>query len=119
MKKTVAILLVALMALSLFAACAVKKSDAQEENAAEKIVGTWELTDYQGEDEIGEMMKGYAFEFRKDCTYAIAGMDAGTYKVEGSKLYFNGDTSEYYKITFSGNTMKISGQEDTMTFTKK
>lgn len=118
MKKAIAILLVALMALSVVA-CANKKDEVKEANYTEKIVGTWELTDYQGTDELGEMMKGYAFEFRKDGTYSIGGMDAGTYKVEGEKLYFNGDTDEYYKITFSGNTMKIAGQEDTMTFTKK
>ncbi len=107
MKKTVAILLVTLMALS-FVACASKK-----------IIGKWELTDYQGEDELGSMMKGYTFEFKDDGTYTIAGMSAGTYEVKGNKLFFNGDTDEYYKLSISGNTMKISGQEDTMTFTKK
>ena len=107
MKKTVAILLIAVMALSLVA-CAGKK-----------IVGKWELTDYQGEDDLGEKMKGYVFEFKDDGTYTIAGIKAGTYKVQGSKLFFNDDTKEYYKLSISGNTMKISGQEDTMTFTKK
>jgi hypothetical protein len=107
MKKTVAILLIAVMALS-FVACAGKK-----------IIGKWELTDYQGEDELGARMKGYTFEFKDDGTYTIAGMPAGTYEVKGNKLFFNGDKDEYYKLSISGNTMKISGSEDTMTFKKK
>ena len=108
MKKTVAILLVAIMALS-FVACASKK-----------IVGKWELTEYKGEtDSTIQMLMNQTFEFKDDGTYTIMGIEAGTYKVKGGKLFFDGDTKEYYNLSFSGDTMKISGEEDTMVFKKK
>ena len=107
MKKTVAILLVTLMALS-FVACTSKK-----------IVGKWELTQYKGDYSEGWLLKGSTFEFKDDGTYTINGSNAGTYKVKGSKIFLNGDEDSYYKLSFSGNTMKITSQDDEMTFTKK
>lgn len=111
MKKTVAILLVAVMALS-FVACASKK-----------IVGKWEVTDITGDgSEYSGLLKGATYEFNSDGTYKIAhplGVSNGTYKVKGSKLFLDDDNKEYIKLSFSGDTMKWTGTDGSITFKKK
>ena len=114
MKKTVAILLIAVMALS-FVACAGKK-----------IVGEWELTKVEGKAAVKE---GITWTFAEEGNYIVdtepdkpaeeKKLTEGLYEVKGSKLYLDGETDGYYKLSFSGNTMTLKGAEATLTFTKK
>ena len=105
MKKTVAILLVAVMVLTLLAACSAK----------DKLIGTWER------EENGVKM---TFEFKKNGKLIVKGYYNGEemmsqekeYKVEGNKIIVDGDP-EPFKI--EGKTLTIGEGNDVMTFTKK
>ncbi len=131
MKKTIAILLVTLMALS-FVACASKK-DAEKKESADTIVGTWEL-DFdammsQLSEEERALMETFgmtadsysgSYTFNADGTghasISMMGQTESadfTYKTEGDKLTiiatYEGETS-----TTTGN-YKIEGSKLTMT----
>ena len=108
MKKTVAILLIAVMALS-FVACSAKS----------KIVGTWTMTDTSD----GKPPYTLEYEFTKDGKIKIAGIEGATYKINGNKITITGgseDTS--YTLKFSGKTMTMTDVEESshwIKFTKK
>lgn len=122
MKKTVAILLIAVMALS-FIACSAKKN----------IIGTWELTDVEGADSNSlkqalTMGITVTITFTEDGKYEIVTHAAGeaddvrtgTYKVRGSKLFLNDDNSHYFNLVFKDNQMIWKGDGDnSRTYTKK
>ncbi len=130
MKKTIAILLVALMALSLFAACS--KKDAEKKESADTIVGTWEL-DFeaamaQRSEEERALMETFgvtadsynaSYTFNADGTGHASTSMLGrtqsadfTYKTEGDKLRitytYDGETA------FSGLTYKVEGNKLTL-----
>ena len=122
MKKTVAILLIAVMALS-FIACSAKKN----------IIGTWELTEVEGADSNTlklALSMGYVITitFTEDGKYEIvthaAGevdeVSTGKYKVRGSKLFLDDDNSHYFNLVFKDNQMIWKGDGDnSQTYTKK
>ena len=99
MKKTIAILLAALMVLASIA-CGGKKSDS--------VVGTWELTDGEGEEaqQTVRMMLALGmtmtFTFNEDGT-GVMGVNLGgkdesenfTYTLEEGKILIDGSPTEY------------------------
>ena len=112
MKKTVAILLIAVLTLS-FVACSAKS----------KIVGTWVMT-----DETGDLNWDFVFEeyrFKKDGTFLADGEVPGAYRIRGNDLILRikyGDyemEEETYRLTFQGDTMTWTNATGSMTFTKK
>ncbi len=114
MKKTIAILLIAVMALS-FVACAGKK-----------LVGKWELTEVDGKSTV---KAGITWEFTDDSKYIVdpnpeapadeKTLTEGRFEVKGNKLYLDGETEGFYKFTVNGDTLKIEGAETVLTFKKK
>ena len=109
MKKTIAIVLVALMALTMLAACA--KKDA--------LIGTWAHEETQS-----GMTAKMTMEFTKDGKLIIKGYmgdaemmsEEKTYKVEGDKIIVDGD-AQTFKI--SGKTLTLGEGEDALVFTKQ
>lgn len=109
MKKTVAILLVAIM---LLAAVGCGASYTKEQ-----VVGDWKVTKAEGDDDVQNLL-GAHLNLMSGGTYAwtIYGIIAlsGSYRVSGSRLYLDDD---YATITsLDGNTMilKDSGGELTL-----
>ena len=104
MKKTVAILLIAVMALS-FVACSLKS----------KIVGTWKVTDSTDQSSNNMVMT-----FSRDGKLTIEGIFNGTYSVKGDKVTIRvlGE-EETYKASINGDTMTWKGEDETLTFTKQ
>ena len=100
MKKTVAILLIAVMALT-FVACSAKS----------KLVGTWA-------DGYGQ-----SFTFKKDGTgtFTEYGMDYPlTYTVKGDKItIFSDGDEETFTFKISGKTLTLESYGETQTYTKK
>ena len=99
-KRLAAILLIALMLLTLFAAC--KKST----SSAKKIVGTWKVT---GTTEAGSGYYGSYVTFGKDGSYEWAYnngivIESGTYSVKNNTMTINGKTKTITRsIKFIGN----------------
>ena len=115
MKKTIAILLIAVLALTLFAACEERRT--AQENYAEKILGRWEVTDYSGASKAGSHMTGETYHFRNDGTFVIEGMSSGTYEVKGDELHLN--DGGVFKLSFSGDTMLFTDADGVMTLTRR
>ena len=115
MKKTAAILLIAVLALTLFAACEYRTE--WEQNSSELILGRWEVTEYSGESKAGYHMMGETYEFRSDGTFLIEGMGSGTYEVKGDVLYLN--DGGVFMLSFSGGTMQFTDADGVMTLTRR
>ena len=121
MKRTVAILLIALMALSLFAACGSKSKKTPEPDPAD-LVGTWVLTDVEGEGDTVELVRAllpfmettYTFDGEGTVTVSITS-DGSTqsmnakYSVKGDQLTVDGETG---KFELSGDTLRMFLEED-------
>ncbi len=115
MKKTLAILLIAVLTPTLFAACDSMK--VAEENDSERILGRWEVTGYTGDSKAGYHMMGETYEFRNDGTYIIEGMGSGTYEIKGDGLHLN--DGGVFKLSFLGDTMQFTDPDGVMTLTRR
>ena len=101
MKRTVAIMLLAVMVMGL-AACGGKEdlTVKQDENGVWDITGVWK---YIGGENRSSFKYGDLFTFYPDGTFYDAGRDeTSTYKVKGS-LFVNGGTS--WGMTIEGSKM--------------
>ena len=109
MKKAIAVVLAALMALSFIACSSSKTGD---------LIGVWE----------GEYDQ---FSFKNDGTVDLAERgdasgtfgrgETGEYKVSGSTLTiaYDGEVELECSFKVSGNTLTLTYEGETMTFTKK
>ncbi len=124
MKKWIAILLVAMMALSLVACGGSSAKD-----PAQAIVGTWELSAGEGEEaeQVVAMMLAFgvtmSFEFTKDGKATMTtkmGDDVetedATYEFKDGKLYMDGSPAD---CTIDGNKMTIDVDGTKLIFKKK
>ena len=143
MKKLIAILLVALMTLTV-AAC--KHTKRIEEAAAtpvpvteaptpepKTVVGTWIADDVVGDSEDATQMKisvtvgEVSMTFNSDGTYLLE-INAlgkkvnslnGTYSIDGDKITMDGNTANVKTFSVSGDTLKLYDSEITMILKKK
>ena len=127
MKKALALLLVAVMALTLFAACG-KKVD------PEAILGTWKVESIEGKDEANEQLKSLIgmgaellFIFDEDGTYEFKAtfmgkeqvIESGTYKLKNDRLSLSSMDGST-KVTVKDEThLQFKGDDITMNLTKK
>mgnify|MGYP002626089805 CR=1 FL=1 len=113
MKKALALLLAALMALTMLVACSGKKDD------ADAIIGTWAHEETQ--DGMATKM---TMQFKKDGTLIIKGYLNGEelmseeeqYTIEDGKIIVDGEPEVY---SISGKTLTLGEGEDAMEFTKE
>lgn len=115
MKKTIAILLIAVLALTLTAACSYRTN--WKQNSSELILGRWEVTDYSGESKAGYHMMEQTYEFRNDGTFLIEGIGSGTYEVKDDVLHLN--DGGVFRLAFSGDTMQFIDTDGVMTLTRR
>lgn len=110
MKKTIAVLLVAIMVLS-FVACGGSSVTEAE------LVGTWTVTEANAEG--GEILVGTTLTFNSDKTYdwTLMGMSfmSGTFEMRGGFLYLD-DQKEM--VSINDNTMTIKDASGDMTLVK-
>ncbi len=110
MKKTIAVLLAAVLILS-FVACGGGASK-------DSLVVTWEVTSAKVDG--GELLVGTVLKFNSDDTYSwtMSGytLMSGKYKLSGSFLYLD---DEKELVSISGNTMTIKDSTGEMSLIKK
>ena len=110
MKKTIAVLLVAVMALSLVACGGASK---------EQLIGTWEVTSANvGED--GDLMVGSTMTFDENDQFEWSVMGftvmSGSYEINGRYLVLDGENTIF---SIDGDTMTIKDASGDMTLTRK
>ncbi|MBR4906400.1 MAG: hypothetical protein IKZ44_06055 [Clostridia bacterium] len=110
MKKTIAIVLAAVLLLS-FVACGSSITK-------EQIVGTWKVTAAKGSD--AENLIGANLHFMSGGTYSwtLNGIIAltGQYRLSGNRLYFDND---YTDISLNGDTMTLRDSTSEITLVKQ
>ncbi|MBQ1820331.1 MAG: lipocalin family protein [Clostridia bacterium] len=129
MKKTIAILLVAVMALTLFAACG-KKGAGDGKNLADQIIGDWKVESVSGDVEGVEMFQmvlesgSVEFTFKDNGEYnlymSFMGQEQnnpGTYKVEGDKMIM--DDGEPTPFSIDGNKLTVTVDGASMVMVRK
>lgn len=110
MKKTIAILLAAVMLLSFVACGGASKED---------LIGTWEVTSADvGED--GDLMVGSTMTFDENDQFEWSLMGftvmSGSYEVKGRYLVLDGENTLF---SIDGDTLKIKDASGEMTLTRK
>ncbi len=109
MKKAVAVLLIAVMALSFIACSSIKK---------EELVGTWEVTSANAEN--GDALVGTIMTFDEDNQYKWTmgnyTLMSGEYKISGTYVYLD---KEKELFTINGNTLTVKDASGEMTLIKK
>ena len=110
MKKTISVLLAAVLLLS-FVACGlgIKK---------EELVGTWKVKSVKIED--GELLVGSTMTFDENDRYTWEAMGftimEGTYRISGTYVYLD-DEKELF--TLDGDTLTIKDASGEMTLTRQ
>ncbi len=116
MKKTIAILLLAVMVFSL-TACKPKTEEGGTDETA--VIGNWLVKDCKPLT-LSSTFYGTTLALKEDKTFTwthLSGqkVDSGTYKVVGKTLYLN-DKMFGYEI--DGEQMTLSGNDGTLTLKK-
>ena len=133
MKKTVAILLIAVMTLTLFAACTEEKSPAAQSasptaqpaapvteepakpSLTELLIGTWALDDVEGEGEAAEQARTMlslveaTYTFHADGTMVVTATAFDQTSEESAEYSLEGDL-----LTVAGDTGRIEIDGDTL-----
>jgi hypothetical protein len=126
MKKWIAMMLIAVMALALVA-CGSKDEPVSDPKTA--IIGTWQLKDVEGEGEEVEYMKqlismaDMTYTFKEDGTVTVKATIMGqeqeestTWSLDGDNLTVAGDTG---KIEITSSTLKMHLDGYTVVYKKK
>ena len=121
MKKAIAILLAALLALGMFAACGSKNSKS-EKDPEELILGSWKSVSAEGDSDDLDYIKmfaesgGITLTFRDDGTFAAVisysgyvQNQSGEYRIKGSKLLMDGSDPATFKVSSKKLTLTADG----------
>ncbi len=110
MKKTISVLLVAVMLLSLVACGGIKQ---------EQIVGAWKVTAAKGNSDVQNLVGAY-LNLMSGGSYfwTVNGVIAlnGTYRLSGSRLYLDDD---YADISLNGSTMTLKDSSGEITLVRQ